>query len=197
MTIYCIFPYHIINNFDDFNDLEENSNCKEDIDSEIGGMYYVYQRITDCLCYRSGSTRGARVDCEDRYLDAADPNVYCSAIADNGGTLVPGTLCLLRPEQAHPTQLAVGKAAALCHRRQFENMSSKQLKKYIRKNLVPVFVGYNQRLYISDKHHMSYALHQANLEFKNNMLHRAMYVCVCANLDIKNNMLHRAMYVCV
>eukprot|EP01134_Creolimax_fragrantissima_P003104 CFRG3104T1 len=119
-----------------------------------------------------------RVECEDILLDASDSTNYCSQITLGGGVLSRGTLCLLRPEQAHPTQLAVGKAAALCHRRQMEKMSSHVLKKYLRKNQVPVFSGPNDQMYISDKHHMSYALHQSNLNFKNNMLHRAMYACI-------------------
>ena len=60
-------------------------------------------------------------------LDPEDPNSYCSTIALKG-KVPAGTLCLIRPEQIHPTQHALGKGMfprvqgvriSLCYQVQF------------------------------------------------------------------------------
>eukprot|EP00123_Amoebidium_parasiticum_P015086 comp22777_c0_seq1/m.35637 comp22777_c0_seq1/g.35637 ORF comp22777_c0_seq1/g.35637 comp22777_c0_seq1/m.35637 type:complete len:312 (-) comp22777_c0_seq1:169-1104(-) len=131
------------------------------------------------LCLAPAS---ARVHCPDLDLDTADAANYCTEMRNTTG-LVPGTLCLLRPEQVHPTQLAVGKAACLCHRLQLENFTAVKLKKYLRSNQIPTIVGPGERLYITDKHHLAFSMYEATLSFESPMLHRPLYACIQENFD--------------
>jgi hypothetical protein len=63
-----------------------------------------------------------------------------------------------------------------CTKRRLEKMNARELLEFKLKNLVPTFVGPDKRMYISDKHHMSTALFEAELQFQDHMLHRASYV---------------------
>jgi hypothetical protein len=63
-----------------------------------------------------------------------------------------------------------------CTKRRLEKMNARELLNFKLKNLVPTFVGPDKRMYISDKHHMSTALFEAELQFRDHMLHRASYV---------------------
>eukprot|EP00124_Ichthyophonus_hoferi_P004551 Ihof_evm2s516 gene=Ihof_evmTU2s516 len=120
-----------------------------------------------------------RVHCPVYDIDVTDASNYCTQMKrERGGALVPGTLCLLMPEQVHPTQLAVGKAACLCHRLQLENFSAEKLKKYLQKNPVPSIIGPGGKVYITDKHHLSYAMFEATLSFDNPIMHRPLYACI-------------------
>lgn len=56
-------------------------------------------------------------------------------------------------------------------------MTAKELHSYKLDNQVPVFVGPpGHTMYISDKHHLSTAMFEAELELPDHMLHRALYV---------------------
>ena len=58
----------------------------------------------------------------------------------------------------HPTQFAVGFNEVIAKREEMEGMSLKKLEKFLRKKPIPVVVGPNQQLYMTDHHHHAQAI---------------------------------------
>jgi len=118
-----------------------------------------------------------RIHCPELSLDSSDPLSYCSEMSLRS-PLAIGTLCLLQPEQVHPTQPSVGKAASRCQKKYIQKLKPDDFEIYLSNSHVPVIVGPNNTLYITDNHHLSFALFEANLVMDHPRLHRAMYGCI-------------------
>ena len=101
----------------------------------------------------------------------------------------PGTVCRLTLANITPTQTSVGRQAALCKSRKLEARAARTdfkdgLSRYLLKpdNLVPTVLGpagaegSGHRFYITDHHHLSYALLQAKLE-----MDKAVFACIIAD----------------
>eukprot|EP00123_Amoebidium_parasiticum_P009558 comp19553_c1_seq2/m.22933 comp19553_c1_seq2/g.22933 ORF comp19553_c1_seq2/g.22933 comp19553_c1_seq2/m.22933 type:complete len:153 (-) comp19553_c1_seq2:35-493(-) len=114
-----------------------------------------------------------RMRCPEKELDPEEPMNYCSERLIEGNLKV-GELCLLRPEQARPTQVAIGKVLARCITRQLEQDKKHEIRQYVRALQIPTVVGPGGTFYITDNHHLAYALFEATLKFSNPMLQRVM-----------------------
>eukprot|EP00124_Ichthyophonus_hoferi_P003068 Ihof_evm3s244 gene=Ihof_evmTU3s244 len=134
-----------------------------------------------------------RMRCPEIHLDSSNPQNYCSERL-LAGTLMVGELCLLRPAQAHPTQSSIGKVLARCITRQLEKGSRKYIRKYVRALQVPTVVGPDGTFYITDNHHLAYALFEAQFEFSDQMKSRVMYSCIDSDYsDMSVNAFHSIM----
>lgn len=75
----------------------------------------------------------------------------------------PDTLCTLHVDEIRPTQFAVGSIAVNCRADELSARSKRRLKKYLEseKRQVPAVVGPDGDFYITDRHHLTTALHRA------------------------------------
>ena len=64
----------------------------------------------------------------------------------------------------HPTQSAVGELAVEDKMKFFKTLSGSEFNKYLRKNPVPVVVGPNHQLYMTDHHHLAKALQELKMD---------------------------------
>ncbi|MBF0126463.1 MAG: ParB/Srx family N-terminal domain-containing protein [Magnetococcales bacterium] len=81
-------------------------------------------------------------------------------------TLEKGDIFKLPVDQAHPTQFAVGMVAVDCKKREMEKAhASGKLEEILCQegHLVPVVVGPENVLYLTDHHHLSSAIWRADL----------------------------------
>eukprot|EP01134_Creolimax_fragrantissima_P003727 CFRG3727T1 len=124
--------------------------------------------------------------CRAKQLDPSNPKDYCSEQYVDG-TLAVGELCLLRPQQANPTQMSIGKVLTHCMVNEIEDMTEHELHKYLHSQQVPVIIGPGspEGYYITDKHHLAYAMLEANLKFDNSVQHRVLYACIDSDYSDK------------
>lgn len=142
----------------------------------------VWKILAALICLLTARCEAA-VKCPNKILNMANPLDYCSEqrIRD---MLTIGELCILRTEQVRPTQVAVGKIAVRCAVRSIEKKNVTELYKYLYKQQVPTIVGPYGNFYVTDKHHLSSAMFDANLNLTNAMENRVVIACI--NDDFRN-----------
>ncbi len=124
--------------------------------------------------------------CEKESYDKSLCESAGNAIPDCDSKLLPGTLCRLKLSNIAPTQIAVGKQQAICKAKEkFEGSTEDTLNYLIKsKHHVPTVIGpknsQNMEYYITDHHHMSYALYYANQVDKKTDVN-FVYACILSN----------------
>ncbi len=76
----------------------------------------------------------------------------------------PGSVCLMKVKDLHPTQFAVGSVAVECKKKKIEKKHKKdKLEKYLADDArhIPAAVGPDGGFYITDHHHLSTAVYRA------------------------------------
>lgn len=124
--------------------------------------------------------------CSNKILTLSNPLHYCSEKLLRND-LKPGDLCILRTEQVKPTQLSVGKVQVHCALRKIEQKNETELMKYLFKQKVPTVIGPNGGFYITDKHHLSSAMFDANLKDFSGINNRVLIACIINDYSTFNN----------
>ena len=80
------------------------------------------------------------------------------------GSEKSGEHCLINVGDIHPTQFSVGKITADCKKRTLEQKSLEELQAFLfeKKRHIPAYITEEKRFFVSDKHHLLYALYYAN-----------------------------------
>lgn len=97
-----------------------------------------------------------------------------------------GDVCRVKLNNLRPTQASMGTAAVNCKARKMEQKINDEndYERYFKKSsrLVPVIIGPNEKLYLLDHHHMSYALHRADLNVDEKGKNREVLAVVLFNV---------------
>ena len=120
----------------------------------------------------------------------------CEIISDNlkpcDTTMIAGTLCALKLKKIAPTQSAVGQHVAECKAKKLKAKDKKDkfekgLTRYLlrAKRHVPTIIGPGRhgknRFYITDHHHLSYAMHLAHSEKLIDKKQNHVIACILTN----------------
>jgi len=94
--------------------------------------------------------------------------------------LEEGRVCEIHPKDVLPLQYGIASIEVDCKKRRFESMTTKELDRYLEKpkNYVRIVIGPGGRFYLTDGHHMSKALLDADVKDS----HKTLYCTVLANL---------------
>src|SRR5690349_9408074 len=63
------------------------------------------------------------------------------------------TMCSMKPLEFYPTQFMIGYDLAYQKQIEIESFDKSQLEKYLKKNMIPVVIGPDNRFYMTDRHH--------------------------------------------
>ena len=101
-----------------------------------------------------------------------------------------GVLCRLKLKDIAPTQVSVGAHATRCKAKAKFDRDEKKIQKYLLKSThhVPTVIGpangAGKRFYITDHHHLSYALWYANEQRYTDV--DTLYACILTNLKAED-----------
>jgi len=105
--------------------------------------------------------------------------------------MTAGTLCQLQLKNIVPTQISVGRHAAVCKARRLKERNADNFKKGLTRYLlrakrqVPVVIGpkntAGNRFYITDHHHLSYAMYIAREKRYIDNKYDSVYACILTN----------------
>ena len=66
--------------------------------------------------------------------------------------------------------------ASNCIRNMLEKSTSSEIIHFVRENQLPTIIGPEGQFYITDRHHLSFAMFQATFNFKRQIIHRVLCV---------------------
>jgi hypothetical protein len=129
--------------------------------------------------------------CEKASYDADLCDEARKSLADCDSDTGAGVLCKLKLSKIAPTQVSVGRHAAQCKAKAKFNRGETKIQKYLLKsnNHVPTVTGpkngVGKQFYITDHHHLSYALRLANDEKYTDV--DEVYACILTNRKNDDN----------
>lgn len=128
--------------------------------------------------------------CDDASYDKDLCDDSRKGLPDCDANTASGTLCKIKLADIAPTQVSVGGHAAQCKAKAKFQKSKNKIQRYLLKSNhhLPVVIGPknedDERFYITDHHHLSYALWLANQEKYTDV--DTLYACILTNLKAED-----------